>query len=442
MEGKDRVYLCIDLKSFYASVECAARGLDPFTTNLVVADPDRTDTTICLAITPAMKALGIPNRCRVFQIPPEVDYIMAKPRMRHYMQVSAQIYGIYLRYVSPQDIYAYSIDECFIDATPYLRLYRKSPRELAVMLMDAVREETGICATAGIGTNLFLAKVALDITAKHVRDNIGFLDEQGFRQTIWTHRPLTDIWNIGPGIARRLAKYRVYDLKGVTELDPETLYAEFGANAEYLIDHAWGLEPCTIAQIQAYQPQSNSISNGQVLSCDYTFDEARMVLREMVEDSALDLVKRNLVTDRIQLSLGYSFDTSAPPSREPVFVGEHGVRSASRFAGHTGGSRKLPERTNSAKALLGYFLNLYDQTTRTDRPVRRISLEMGDLVDQDLATVDLFTNVEERERERKLAQAMLAVKDRFGKNAMIKATSLQEKATARERNEMVGGHHG
>ncbi|MDO4501821.1 MAG: DNA repair protein [Coriobacteriia bacterium] len=436
-----RTYLCIDLKSFYASVECAARGLDPFTTNLVVADPDRTDTTICLAITPAMKELGIRNRCRVFEIPPDVEYIMAKPRMRHYMQVSTQIYGIYLRYISPQDMHVYSIDECFIDATPYLSLYRMTAKELAVMLMDAVQQETGICATAGIGTNLFLAKVALDITAKHADDHIGFLDENAFRRTIWRHRPLTDIWNIGPGIARRLSKYHVFDLKGVTELDPETLYREFGVNAEYLIDHAWGLEPCTIAQIQAYEPDATSISNGQVLPCDYAWDEARMVLREMVEATVLELVDRHLVTDRIQLSVGYAHDKTAPPSGEPVFIGEHGKHYASRYSGRTGGSRKLPERTNSASALLGYFLDLYDQTTRTDRPVRRIHLGFGNLLDEDFATVDLFTDVAAREKERKLAQAMLAVKDRFGKNAMLKGTSLQEKSTARERNQQVGGHH-
>lgn len=437
----DRTYVCIDLKSFYASVECAARGLDPFTTNLVVADPERTESTICLAITPAMKELGVRNRCRLYEIPPDVDYITAQPRMRHYMAVSAQIYGVYLRYVSPQDVHVYSIDECFIDVSPYLKLYGKTARQLATMLMDAVQAETGICATAGIGTNLFLAKIALDITAKHAADHIGFLDETLFRQLIWTHRPITDIWNIGPGIARRLAKYHVFDLKGVTELDHQTLYREFGVNAEYLIDHAWGVEPCTIAQIQAYQPQTTSLSSGQVLPCNYSWDEARMVVREMVEESALELVSRRAATDRIQLSIGYAHDATAAPSTAPVFVGEHGKRAADRLAGNTGGARKLPETTNSAHALVGYFLELFDQTTHRDRAIRRVNIGMGNLVDEDLATVDLFSNTAALEKERKLADALLAVKGRFGKNSVLKGSNLQEKSTARDRNNLVGGHH-
>ena len=248
----EKTYLCIDLKSFYASVECADRGLDPFVDNLVVADPERSRTTICLAITPAMKALGVKNRCRVFEIPDGIDYTMARPRMRRYMEVSAGIYAIYLRFVSPEDVHVYSIDECFIDATPYLPLYGMDARAFARTLMTAVFQETGICATAGVGTNLFLAKAALDITAKHAPDNIGFLDEGTFKQQIWFHRPITDIWGIGPGIARRLARHGAQDLASVAALNPEVLYREFGVNAEYLIDHAWGQEPCTIAEIQAY----------------------------------------------------------------------------------------------------------------------------------------------------------------------------------------------
>ena len=286
----ERTYVCIDLKSFYASVECVDRGLDPLTANLVVADPDRTEKTICLAITPSMKALGLSSRCRVFEIPENVDYVMAKPRMQRYMEASADIYSIYLRFVSPEDVHPYSIDECFIDATPYLSLYRTSAREFAVMLMEAVLAETGVRATAGVGPNLFLAKVALDITAKHARDCIGFLDQAEFERTIQTHRPITDIWNIGPGIARRLAKYAVYDLRGVCEMSEATLYREFGVNAEYLIDHAHGVEPCTIADIHAYEPSGHSLGNGQVLPCDYSFEEARDVLREMVDQLVLDLV--------------------------------------------------------------------------------------------------------------------------------------------------------
>ena len=277
----ERSYLCIDLKSFYASVECVARSLNPLTTRLVVTDVRRGSNTICLAVTPALKELGMQKRCRLFEIPEDVDYITAAPHMRHYMDVSATIYSIYLRYISPDDIHVYSIDECFIDATPYLALYSVGARELAARLMQAVLDETGIYATAGIGTNLFLAKVALDVMAKHAPDRIGMLDESEFRQTIWHHRPITDIWNVGPGIAQRLEKHGIRDLAGVALSDPRLLYQELGVNAEYLIDHAWGREPCTIAQIHAHKPASRSLTNGQVLARDYTFDEALVVLREM-----------------------------------------------------------------------------------------------------------------------------------------------------------------
>lgn len=302
---RERTYVCIDLKSFYASVECVRRGLDPMTTRLVVADPTRSEMTICLAVSPAMKAAGVKNRCRLYEIPEGIDYITAQPRMNSYMEVSAEIYGTYLRYVSQEDIHPYSIDECFIDATPYLELYDLTAREFADTLRSAVRAETGIPATVGIGPNLFLAKVALDISAKHAPDGVGELDARSFRESIWRHRPITDIWNIGPGIARRLAKYRVFDLKGVTEMDPDVLYGEFGVNAEYLIDHAWGVEPCTIAEIKAYEPESSSTMNGQILPCGYNFDDTLMVLREMVDDSVLDLAEKHLVTDHISLHVSY-----------------------------------------------------------------------------------------------------------------------------------------
>ena len=304
--GRERVYICIDLKTFYASVECAERGLDPFTQNLVVADMSRGTSTICLAVTPAMKKLGVRNRCRVFEIPQNIDYIAAKPQMRHYMEVSARIYGIYLEYVSAQDIHVYSIDECFIDATPYLPLYGLTARQFADELRGAVFARTGITATAGIGPNLFLAKVALDISAKHAPDGIGVLDQERFRRDVWRHRPITDIWGIGPGIANRLAKYRVHDLMGVAALDERILYREFGVNAEYLIDHAHGIEPCTIAEIQAYRPQASSMVNGQVLSRNYSHDEALTVLREMVDASVLDLVDQGVVASSISLYVGYA----------------------------------------------------------------------------------------------------------------------------------------
>ena len=437
----ERTYLCIDLKTFYASVECIDRGLDPFLTKLVVADPTRGDTTICLAISPAMKALGVRNRCRIFEIPRGIEYIKAMPRMRRYMEVSAHIYGIYLRYVSPDDIHPYSIDECFIDATPYLKLYDIDARSFAEKLMSEVRRDTGVCATAGIGPNLFLAKVALDITAKHVADNIGVLDEESFRAQIWPHRPITDIWGIGPGIAARLAKYHVYDLMGVAALDEQILYREFGVNAEYLIDHAFGLEPTTIAEIQAYRPAASSYVNGQVLPCNYTFEEAHTVLKEMIDASVLELVERGQVTNHISLSVGYAAGAGGATTGD-VFVGEHGKRRLGpKGYGRAGGSRKLAGFTNSYRKLMAAFDELWNERVSKDVPIRRMSVGLGNLVPEEFATIDLFTDVAADEREHDLQRAVLAVKGKFGKNALLRGMSLTEKATARERNEQVGGHH-
>lgn len=415
-----RTYLCIDLKSFYASVECVDRGLDPFKDNLVVADPERSRTTICLAASPAIKALGVPSRCRVYEIPKNIQYTMAPPRMKRYMEVSAQIYGIYLRRISAQDIHVYSIDECFIDATPYLSLYRTDARSLAQQLMDDVREECGICATAGIGTNLFLAKVALDVTAKHVDDHIGYLDEREFRRKIWHHRPITDIWGIGPGIARRLLQYNVQDLAGITQVDERFLHKEFGVNAEYLIDHAWGYEPCTMADIHAYRPHGHSTSNGQVLARDYSFTEARTVLTEMATASALDLVEKHLVCDSVALYVGYSWDDAGAPS--------------------AGAARKLGKLTNSRAELMGRVLEIYDEVCDRDRAVRRLSVSLGSLTDEKHATHTLFDNVAAEEAEHSLSAATLAVQRKFGKNALLRGVSLREEATQRERNQQVGGH--
>lgn len=443
--SEDRSYICIDLKCFYASVECVERGLDPFTTNLVVADPGRTEKTICLAITPAMKDLGISNRCRVFEIPSHVKYIMAKPQMTHYMKVSADIYSIYLRYVSPDDIHAYSIDECFIDATPYLSLYHMTAKEFAAMLMDAVLAETGICATAGVGTNLFLAKVALDITAKHVEDNIGYLDQAEFERTIQTHTPITDIWNIGPGIAKRLAKFGVYDLRGVCRMEEDALYREFGVNAEYLIDHAHGIEPCTIAEIHEYEPSAHSMMSGQVLSCDYSYDDALVVLKEMVDALVLDLVEKNLVAETISLYVGYAREREERENRSDgeFFDGGHGKRPlhGRRSVPHTGGTRKQFGRTNLYSKIMPRFIDLFEETTRRDKPIRRINVGFGGVVPEEFATVDLFTDEQAEAEEKSLQEAVLAVKGKFGKNALLRGMSLAEKATARERNEQVGGHH-
>lgn len=416
----EEIYMCIDLKSFFASVECADKGLDPFRTNLVVADPSRGRGAICLAITPAMKELGIRNRCRVFEIPDRVQYITALPRMKRYMEVSAEIYGVYLRYISPEDIHVYSIDECFIYATPYLRMYGVSPKKLANMLMDAVFRQTHITATAGVGTNLFLAKIALDIMAKHVPDHIGVLDERIFRERLWHHRPITDFWNVGPGIARRLEKYGVRDLHGVAHMDENILYKEFGINAQFLIDHAWGREPCTIAEIQAYESKSHSISNGQILFEDYDYANALLVMKEMVDTLALELVEKKLAADYVSLVVGYSDDAYLP----------------------TGGNRRLTVCTGSHQKLAERMEQLYRETTRRNVPIRSINIGFGGLTGEENSGFDLFMDPAAEEKEKNMQQAIINIKQRFGKNALIKAMSLEKKATGIRRNQMVGGHNG
>ena len=416
---KERTYICIDLKSFYASVECVERGYDPMTVNLVVADPTRTEKTICLAISPAMKKLGVKNRCRLFEIPKNIKYEIAKPRMKLYMEKSAEIVSIYLRYISKDDIHVYSIDECFIDVTDYIKLYNKSAKDIAKMLLDAVFIETGITATVGIGTNLFLAKVALDITAKHAKDYMGFLNTALFYKTIWTHRPITDIWNIGKGIAKRLEKYGIFDLKGVANFDEKILYRDFGVNAELLIDHANGIEPCTISDIHEYRSKSMSISNGQVLSRGYTFDECKLIVKEMAEQSVLELVDRKLITDNISLYILYN---------KNVIKG-------------TGGSFKINERTNSRKKLLKYVIDYYNKTTDKNTLIKRITIGFNNLVDENYKTIDFFTDLESEEKENNLLKTVIDIKNKFGKNAILKGHSLEDCSTEKERNNMIGGHN-
>lgn len=415
-----KVYMCIDLKTFFASVECSERGLDPFKTNLVVADPSRGKGALCLAITPKMKNMGIKNRCRIFEIPNNVEYITALPRMNLYMDYSARIYEIYLRYVSEKDIHVYSIDECFIDMTPYMRLYNKKPKEFAQMLMDAVFEETHITATAGIGTNLYLAKIALDIISKHVSDNIGMLTERTYQKYLWTYQPLTDFWHIGPGTANRLAKLGIYDMYGITMCPEEILYKIFGINAEYIIDHAWGREPTTIAQIKAYAPSTNSISNSQVLFEDYSYEDALLVVKEMVELNSIRLVKNHLVTDRISLYIGYSRDDGG---------------------GASGGQMKLTVRTNSLKMLMQEFINLYHKKVLKNRLIRQIGISFCDVLDEYYESYDLFTNVDEIEEERNLQLAIINIKEKYGKNAIFKGMNKLDKATTIKRNTLVGGHN-
>ncbi len=433
MASSQKTYLCIDLKTFYASVECIDRGLDPYTTNLVVADKERGNTTICLAVSPAMKALGVRNRCRLFEIPPNIDYLVACPRMKRYMEVSADIYSIYRRYVAAEDMHVYSIDECFIDATSYLPFYDLDARGFASLLMETVRRETGICATAGIGSNLFLAKVALDITAKHVDDHIGYLDEEEFKRTVWHHRPITDIWNIGPGIARRLEKYGVHDLFGICWLDEKTLYREFGVNAALLIDHAHGVEPCTIRDIHSFVPQSSSIANGQILAEGYSREDGRRILREMVEGSVFDLVDRKLVAGHISLSVGYQRPDGS-------FGGEPRATCPKRpWELRTGGSRKLPILTSSFRKIALCFDELYEETTLHGALVKRLQIGLGGLAPELKATPDLF-EAERDEREHRAQRAVLEINKRFGKNCLLRGSSLLPRSTVRERNELIGGH--
>lgn len=417
---EDKMYLCIDLKSFYASVECVERGLDPFKTNLVVADPSRGNGGICLAITPAMKEQGVKNRCRIFQIPKDMEYITALPRMKLYMQYSADIYGVYLRYISREDIHVYSIDECFFDITSYMHLYDKNPRQMAQMLIDAVYKETGISAAAGIGTNMFLAKVALDITAKHAPDKIGYLDKEQFEKQIWHHRPITDIWNIGKGIATRLERFGIYDLYDVAHANEKTLYREFGVNAEFLIDHSHGEEPCTISEIHSFEAKSNSLSNSQILFENYNAEDALIVVKEMVDMLSLELVDKNLVTNSVSLQIGYGDKITKP----------------------TGGTMKLDSYTSSSEKLTGVFVKYYKKLVHPDVPIRKLTVGLNHLVVEEYVEYDLFSDFEADEKELKKQKAIIEIRKKFGKNAVLKGISLQEKATARTRNKLIGGHNG
>ena len=421
MKSKNE-YMVIDLKSFFASVECVERGLDPFTTNLVVADPEREEGTICLAITPAMKALGVKNRCRVFEIPKNIDYIMATPRMQLYIDYSAEIYGIYLKYISREDIHVYSIDEAFFDVTAYKEYYRMNAKEIACMIMDDVYHTTGITATCGIGTNLYLAKVALDITAKHAKDHIGILDEEEYCRKLWTHCPLTDFWRIGAGTAKRLAGYGIVtmgELAKLSQYNEDLLYKVFGIDAELLIDHAFGRETTTMADIKNYKSQNNSISSGQVLMRDYKFDEARLIVKEMTELLCLDLVDKGLITDSVTLYIGYSHTIGYPSAR---------------------GSVTLRTATSSAIMIRPQVAELFDRIVNPQVPVRRINICFNRVMDEAYQQYDLFTPPADLKREHKIQKATIEVKKRFGKNAVLKGMNLEEGGTTIERNMQIGGH--
>lgn len=485
-----RTYLAIDLKSYYASAECAARHLDPLTTNLVVADASRTEKTICLAVSPSLKSYGIPGRARLFEVVQrvkevnngrlrdairnktavykdgvpslaaasydatalaadpslEVSYLVAPPRMAYYEKVSRQIYGIYLKYIAPEDIVVYSIDEVFIDATAYLTHYKMSAHDLAMTMIREVLYTTGITATAGIGTNLYLAKLAMDITAKHAAPDkdgvrIAELDEESFRYLLWDHKPLTDFWQTGSGTVRRLEKHGIHTMGELARASihfPEILYKEFGIDAEILIDHAWGLEPCGMKEINAYRPETNSLSEGQVLSCPYPYDKARIIVQEMTDSLVFQLTDKGLVTDSLTLDIGYDRENCDKGIYHgPVHIDHYG-RAVPKGA-H--GSTRLDDPTNLSSQLMAATTELFDRIANRNLTVRRITIAANRVVkDQGILQVDLFTDTSKLEREKSLQAAMLGIKKKFGKNAVLKGTNYLEGATMRERNGQIGGH--
>ena len=499
---KQRTYIAIDLKSFYASVECRDRGLDPLDTNLVVADESRTDKTICLAVTPSLKSYGISGRGRLFEVKQRVkeanagrrhdapgrtlegsshffselqanpqlaiDFIIAPPQMARYMEISTQIYSVYMKYVAPEDIVVYSIDEVFMDVTDYLNTYKLTPHDLAMKMILDVLETTGITATAGIGTNLFLCKVAMDIVAKHIPADengvrIAELDETAFRRELWAHQPLTDFWRVGRGYAKKLEENGMFTMGDVARCsvkNEDLLYKLFGKNAELLIDHAWGWEPCTIEAIKAYKPSTNSLGSGQVLHCPYEADKAKLVLREMADLLVLDLVDKGLVTDQLVITVGYDIENLTDPERSKKYHGpvvkDHYGRQIPKQA-H--GSINLDGHTSSTKKIMCAATELFDRIVDKNLLVRRLNITANHVVSEGDAPdknggyeqLDLFTDfaaLEEQrkrekaelEREKKMQQAMLTIKKKFGKNAILKGMNLEEGATAKDRNEQIGGH--
>ena len=422
MKENKPVIICIDLKSFYASVECVERGLDPFKTNLVVADPTRSKSTICLAITPAMKALGIKNRCRIHEIPENIEYITAMPRMQLYIDYSAKIYGIYLRYVSKEDIHVYSVDECFIDVTKYLSLYHLSAREMALELMKAVMDETGITATAGVGTNLYLAKIAMDIVAKHVDDHIGILDEFSYREKLWDHTPLSDFWRIGSRTEKKLARYGIHtmgDIAMASLTSEDWLYKMFGIDAELLIDHAWGYETCRMQDIKNYHSEEHSLSNGQVLMRNYSFEEAGVIVREMTDNLVLDLFEKGLVTNSVTLWIAYDHRYEHEASK---------------------GTVRLSKPTNRSSEIIEAVEELYQKITDRYTGIRRLDVCANRIAPESYIQYSLFDDPIQTDKERHLQEAVLSVKQRYGKNAIMRGSNLLECSTYRERNNQIGGH--
>ena len=467
-----RQYIAIDLKSFYASVECVERGLDPLSARLVVADESRTEKTICLAVSPALKAYGIPGRARLFEVYQKargVDFIIAMPRMAKYIEVSSKIYGIYLKYIAPEDIHVYSIDEVFMDVTNYLATYKKTAHQLAITMIRDVLKQTGITATAGIGTNMYLSKVAMDIVAKKMpadKDGVRIaeLDEMSYRRQLWNHFPLTDFWRVGHGIAERLAKYGLDTMGKIARQsveNEELLYRMFGVNAELLIDHAWGWEPCTIDYIKAYKPETNSMSSGQVLSEPYTFEKARNVVMEMADAISLKLVDKRLVTNQLVLSISYDRESLTRPEIAEKYHGEIVEDYYGRLVPKSAhGTVNLSAHSSSSREIINSVISMYDSIVNKDLLIRRLNISTNNIItenqeagnkEQEELQLDLFTDYDalakdkqtkknEREKERRMQEALLNIKHRYGKNAILKGTSYAEGATARERNKQIGGH--
>ena len=507
MMAKQKTYIAIDLKSFYASVECKERNRDPLTTNLVVADKSRTEKTICLAVTPSLKSYGIPGRPRLFEVVQkvreannkrrwkapnrtfngssddmaeldanpalEIDYIVAPPRMAYYMEYSTKIYNVYLKYVAPEDIFPYSIDEVFMDVTDYLQTYRMTARELAMTMIQDVLKTTGITATAGIGTNMYLCKIAMDIVAKHIEPDkngvrIAELDEMSYRKKLWSHRPITDFWRVGKGYAKKLEEHGLYTMGDIARCsigkpnelyNEELLYKLFGINAELLIDHAWGYEPCTMEQVKAYKPETNSVSSGQVLHCPYDYEKARLIVKEMTDQMVLDLVDKGLVTDQLVLTIGYDIENLSNANLRNQYKGEVTIdRYGRKVPKHAHGTANLEKKTSSTRLITNAVMDLYDRVVDENLLVRRITITANKLVDEksvkqedEYQQLDLFTDYEalkkkqaeeeeKLERERRMQEAMLSIKKKFGKNAVLKGMNLEEGATAKDRNEQICGH--
>ena len=507
MMAKQKTYIAIDLKSFYASVECKERNRDPLTTNLVVADKSRTEKTICLAVSPSLKSYGIPGRPRLFEVVQkvreannkrrwkapnrtfngssddkaeldanpalEIDYIVAPPRMAYYMEYSTKIYNVYLKYVAPEDIFPYSIDEVFMDVTDYLQTYRMTARELAMTMIQDVLKTTGITATAGIGTNMYLCKIAMDIVAKHIEPDkngvrIAELDEMSYRRKLWSHRPITDFWRVGNGYAKKLEEHGLYTMGDIARCsigkpnelyNEELLYKLFGINAELLIDHAWGYEPCTMEQVKAYKPETNSVSSGQVLHCPYDYDKAKLIVKEMTDQMVLDLVDKGLVTDQLVLTIGYDIENLSNPNLKNQYKSEITIdRYGRKVPKHAHGTANLKKKTSSTRLITNAVMDLYDRIVDEHLLVRRITITANKLVDEksvkqenEYQQLDLFTDYEAQrkkqaeeeeklERERRMQEAMLSIKKKFGKNAVLKGMNLEEGATAKDRNGQIGGH--